>query len=122
MTGYVSVVRITGIAAGSWGARLMASQERWDMSFYRLTFVAGLAVGFVAGTRAGRERYDQMVQWAKTATDSPAFQKAASTVQTQASGLVSAAGQKVADRAPRVAQSAMNSVSEHVPLLKHRDS
>jgi len=92
------------------------------MSFYRLTFVAGLAVGFIAGTRAGRERYDQMVQWAKTATESPAFQKAASTAQTQASGLISAAGQKVADRAPRVAQSAMNSVSDHVPLLKHRDS
>ena len=91
------------------------------MSFYRLTFVAGLAVGFVAGTRAGRERYDQMVQMAKTATDSPAFKKAADAVQTQANGLVSTAKQKVADRAPAVAQSAMHTVSDHMPLLKHRD-
>ena len=37
---------------------------------YRVTFLAGLAVGFVVGTRAGRERYEQMVKlagrWRKT--------------------------------------------------------
>jgi hypothetical protein len=91
------------------------------MSFYRLTFATGLAIGFVAGTRAGRERYDQMVRAAKAATESPAFQQAAGVVQARASGLLSSAGAKVADRAPKFAQSAMHTVGDHVPLLKNRD-
>ncbi|MEU2676681.1 DUF5682 family protein, partial [Streptomyces sp. NPDC007107] len=27
---------------------------------YRLTFIAGVALGYVLGTRAGRERYEQL--------------------------------------------------------------
>jgi hypothetical protein len=88
------------------------------MGANRLSFAAGLAVGFVAGTRAGRERYDQMVKAAKAAKDSPAFQQAAGKIQTQASGLLSSAGQK----APGLAQSAMHRVGDHVPLLKNRNS
>ena len=88
------------------------------MGANRLSFAAGLAIGFVAGTRAGRERYDQMVKAAKTAKESPAFQQAAEAIQAQ----VSSAGQKVADSAPRLAHSAMHSVGDHVPLLKNRNS
>jgi hypothetical protein len=88
------------------------------MGANRLSFMTGLAIGFVAGTRAGRERYDQMVKAAKTAKESPAFQQAAGAIQAQ----VSSAGQKVADSAPRLAQSAMHSVGDHVPLLKNRNS
>jgi hypothetical protein len=88
------------------------------MGANRLSFAAGLAVGFVAGTRAGRERYDQMVKAAKAAKDSPAFQQAAGKIQTQASELLSSAGQK----APGLAQSAMHRVGDHVPLLKNRNS
>ncbi len=91
------------------------------MSAHRLSFAAGLAVGFVAGTRAGRERYDQLVKAAKAAKESPAFQQAAGAVQAQASGLLSSAGHKVADGAPRLAHSAMHGVSGHVPLLKSRN-
>ena len=91
------------------------------MTLYRFTFVAGVAVGFVAGTRAGRERYDQMVNAAKAAKDSPKFQQAAGTFQTQAGELLSSAGHKVADKAPRLAQTAMHTVGDKVPLLKHRN-
>ncbi len=91
------------------------------MRLYRITFAAGLAAGFVAGTRAGRERYDQMVKFAKTTKDSPAFQQAASTVQTQGSALLSSAGKQVADRAPKLASSAMHKVEDHIPVLRHRD-
>jgi len=91
------------------------------MGANRLSFAAGLAIGFVAGTRAGRERYDQMVQAAKAAKDSPAFQQAAGAIQAQASGLLSSAGQKVADGAPRLAHNAMHTVSDRVPLLKNRN-
>jgi hypothetical protein len=87
------------------------------MRLYRISFVAGLAAGFVAGTRAGRERYDQMVKAAKQTRENPTFQQAASTVQTQATSLLSTAGQK----APKLASSAMHKVEDHIPLLKHRD-
>jgi hypothetical protein len=91
------------------------------MHLNRITFAAGLAVGFVAGTRAGRERYDQMVKMAKQAKESPAFQQATSTAQAQATGLLNSAGKKVAEGAPKLAHSAMHSVGDRVPLLKHHN-
>ena len=42
---------------------------------YRLTFLAGLAAGFMAGTRAGRERYEQMKQLAQKTAESPAVRQ-----------------------------------------------
>jgi hypothetical protein len=90
------------------------------MHLYRMTFAAGFAAGFVAGTRAGREKYDQMVKIAKATKDSPAFQQAAGTIQTQAAGLLSSAGHKVADNVPQFAQSAMHTVGDRIPLIKQR--
>ncbi len=91
------------------------------MRLYRISFLAGAAAGFVAGTRAGRERYDQMVQFVKQAREHPAVQQATSTATNQASSLLSTAGQKVADNAPKFASSAMQKAGDHIPLLKHRD-
>jgi hypothetical protein len=91
------------------------------MKLYRLTFVAGLATGFVAGTRAGREKYDQLVKIAKTTMDNPTVQQAAGTIQAQASSLLSSAGQKFAEVGPQLAHTAMHKVEDHVPLLRHRD-
>jgi hypothetical protein len=91
------------------------------MHFNRITFAAGLAIGFVAGTRAGRERYDQMVKMAKAARENPTFQQAASTAQSQATDLLNSAGKKVAEGAPRLAHTAMHTVGDHVPMLKHHD-
>jgi hypothetical protein len=89
------------------------------MGFHRITFAAGLACGYVAGTAAGRERYDQMVKFARTVIEHPKVQQAATTVQAQATGLASNAAQKVSEKAPQVAQSAMHSVGEHIPGVKH---
>jgi hypothetical protein len=89
------------------------------MRLYRFTFVVGFAAGFVAGTRAGRERYDQMVKMAKTTMESPQFQQAVGVLQAQGSSLLSAAGQKVADAAPKLAESAKHAVQDHVPTMKH---
>jgi hypothetical protein len=91
------------------------------MHMNRITFAAGLAIGFVAGTRAGRERYDQMVKMARQAKESPAFQQATATAQAQATELFNSAQKKVADRAPKLAQSAMHTVGDHVPMLKHHN-
>ena len=90
------------------------------MHLYRTTFVAGFAAGFVVGTRAGREKYDQMVKMARQAKESPAFQQASATAQAQATALLSSAQKKVAEGAPKLAHSAMHTVGDRVPLLKHQ--
>ena len=58
---------------------------------YRFTFFAGLAVGFIVGARAGRERYEQMKKLARKAADSPAMQQAAGAAQAQAASMARSA-------------------------------
>lgn len=95
------------------------------MRLYRLSFIAGFAAGFVVGTRAGREKYDQMVKLAKTAAENPTVQQAAGAIQAQASTLASTTAQKVGgqlhDKVPQVAQQAAHTVGERIPGLKHRN-
>jgi hypothetical protein len=62
---------------------------------YRVTFVAGLAAGFVIGARAGRERYEQMKKIARRAADHPAVQQAAGAAAAQAGNLAKTAKDKV---------------------------
>jgi hypothetical protein len=87
------------------------------MRLYRISFVTGLAVGFVAGTRAGRERYDQMVKIAQQTKDSPTFQQAMATLQSQATDLLSTAQHKVAEGVPQLAHAAAHKVDD----IRHRD-
>jgi hypothetical protein len=93
------------------------------MGKYRISFLAGLATGFVLGARAGRERYDQLVKAAKTVAEHPAVQQAAGAVQAQAAGLAATAGTKISDevrsRVTPLAKSAKDKVSEHVPGRHH---
>jgi methyl coenzyme M reductase beta subunit len=42
----------------------------------KLLFVAGLGTGFVLGSRAGRERYEQIRSTAQSVWESPAVQQA----------------------------------------------
>ena len=53
---------------------------------YRIAFIVGLAVGYVLGTKAGRERYEQLRTLARKTKDSPAVQLAAGALQAQAAG------------------------------------
>ena len=52
-----------------------------------LLFGAGLGIGYVLGTRAGRERYGQISEKAKQAWESKPVQDAVGTVQEQADRL-----------------------------------
>lgn len=58
---------------------------------YRVVFAAGVAVGYVLGARAGRERYEQIKRAARRFADDPSVQAAAGVVQQQAAGLAGAA-------------------------------
>jgi hypothetical protein len=78
------------------------------MGKYRFSFLVGLATGYVLGARAGRERYEQIKQAARTFAENPTVQQAAGAVQAQATGLASTAGSKISD-----------GVREHVPGRRH---
>jgi hypothetical protein len=84
------------------------------MHKYRITFLSGLAAGFVLGARAGRERYEQIKRLSRRVTDSPAAQQAAGAVQAQAAGLAKAARQKVTDQVQnRVPGLKKNQATDH---------
>ena len=55
----------------------------------KLPLLAAAAVGYVLGTRAGRERYEQIKRWSSKVADHPAVQGAAGFVQAKVSGVFS---------------------------------
>ena len=63
-------------------------------------------LGFVAGARAGRERYEQMVKLSRRAAESPAVRKATRAAGDKATELTKAAGQKAAERMPKITETA----------------
>jgi hypothetical protein len=67
---------------------------------YRMMFCAGLAVGYVLGSRAGRERYEQIKRTAQRVTDNPSVQEAAGLVGAQVSKVTTMAKEQVAGRLP----------------------
>ncbi len=66
------------------------------MRLSRVTFVCGLAIGYVLGAQAGRERYEQLKRLAKKAAESPAMQQTAGALQAQASATAAAARSRAA--------------------------
>jgi hypothetical protein len=92
---------------------------------YRITFLSGLAVGYVLGARAGRERYEQIKRVGQRVAENPAAQQAAGAVQAQAAGLAKTAKQKVTDgiqdRVPKLASTAKDKVGDQVAGLRQRN-
>jgi hypothetical protein len=78
---------------------------------YKAMFAAGLAIGYVLGTRAGRERYEQIKRTAQRLADSPSVQEAA--------GLVGAQASRVAGKAKDLAE---DKLGGKVPFLKKHNS
>ena len=76
------------------------------MRLHRITLLAGLAIGYVLGAQAGRERYEQLRRLARKAADSPAMQQTAGALQAQASATAKSAKNKamntVRNRASKV--------------------
>jgi hypothetical protein len=85
---------------------------------YRFVFMVGLAIGFVLGTRAGRERYEQMRKLARKVADSPAVQQAAGALQAQAAGYAKSAGTKLAGRAGAARARMGEAIHDHVPGMR----
>lgn len=52
----------------------------------------GIAIGYVLGSRAGRQRYEQIKRIADTVVDHPAVQGAAGVVQAKVGQLIGRSG------------------------------
>ena len=79
---------------------------------FKATFLAGLAIGFIAGTRAGRERYEQMVKMARKTAENPTVRKVTRAAGGKATELTKVAKDKAATRVPKLTETAKNSASK----------
>jgi len=57
----------------------------------KLLFLTGVGIGYVLGTKAGRERYEQIRRSAAKLKENPTVQEAAGVLQAQAGGLMTTA-------------------------------
>jgi len=73
---------------------------------YKAVFIAGVAVGFVAGSRAGRDAYDKMMDYGQQIASHPKVQQATSAAQSKATELAKTAAAKAPDYAKNAAANA----------------
>jgi len=64
----------------------------------RLPFLLGIAIGYVLGTRAGRERYEDIVATARRVAGSQTVQSTAGVLQAQLHDLADQAKQRFSHR------------------------
>ncbi|ATL27538.1 MULTISPECIES: YtxH domain-containing protein [Streptomyces] len=84
---------------------------------YRLTFVAGLALGYVLGTRAGRERYEQLKKSARGISQNPAVRNTVESATQQGREVAGKAFHSVSDK---VGEKMPDSVADRVRSLRQR--
>ena len=65
---------------------------------YRFGFLTGAAIGYVLGTHAGRERYEQIKRLSRSVAENPTVQEAAGIMRARAGEIAGTARQKVGDR------------------------
>jgi hypothetical protein len=63
----------------------------------KLLLIIGAAIGYVFGTRAGRQRYDQMRAKARGVMDQPRVREATDAIQTRANRLYDQGLHKIKD-------------------------
>jgi hypothetical protein len=64
----------------------------------KLMFVAGAGVGYVLGTRAGREKYNALVSKAREVAELPEVQEVTEAVKSEANRLYAQGRQRVRAR------------------------
>jgi len=84
----------------------------------KLGIAIGLAAGYVLGTRAGRERYQQLTASAKRLADDPSVQR----LQEELNGLFGSARQRVADSASTTVQRVSGQAADKVQQARQRTS
>jgi hypothetical protein len=84
---------------------------------YRAVFLAGAAAGYVLGTRAGKERYEQIKRLSRRVSENPTVQEAAGVLRAQAGEVAGTARQKVGDKVQTVSAK----VQEKFPGIRRTD-
>ena len=67
----------------------------------KILLVVGLGVGYVLGSRAGRERYEQIRRGWENAKDDPRLQSLAGMAQAKADDVVASLRNRMGTDAPR---------------------
>lgn len=67
----------------------------------KLSFLAGFGAGYVLGSRAGRERYEQIRRAYEHAKDDPRLQSLAGMAQARADDVLSSIRARMGSEAPR---------------------
>ncbi|MGH3250616.1 MAG: hypothetical protein ACRDOI_31030 [Trebonia sp.] len=83
-----------------------AHWKKGDQMRYKAIFIAGVAVGFVAGARAGRGAYNKMVGYGQQVAGHPKVQQATTAAQAKATEMAKTAAAKAPDYAKSAATSA----------------
>lgn len=83
---------------------------------YRAMFIVGFGVGFIIGARAGRERYEQMVKYARQTADNPAVQQVTRTITVKTTEF----GKTAASRTTELTKTAASRVPKVVASAKNR--
>ena len=80
----------------------------------KLAFVFGAAVGYVIGTRAGRQKYDKLKSQAKDLWEDPRVQRTVSDAEAFAQVKLSDAGEALGEAGQKVADKVGEVVNKHV--------
>jgi hypothetical protein len=81
---------------------------------YKATFTIGLAAGYVLGSRAGRQRYEQIKRMSRTVSRNPAVKRATDLVSAQAMQLTNQARQSMQVKAGAVGHDLMEKMGSKV--------
>jgi hypothetical protein len=84
---------------------------------YRLTFITGVAVGYVLGARAGRERYEQLRKSARRVAQNPAVRNTVESAGQQSRALAAKAADKVT---AKVGHRLPDPVADRIRYLRER--
>jgi hypothetical protein len=77
----------------------------------KLILIAGIGIGYVLGSKAGRERYEQIRRGATKVAHNPAVQSAAEKAQEAVATQAAAAAEAVKDTVTSAADRARREVS-----------
>jgi hypothetical protein len=69
---------------------------------YKVTFIMGIATGYVLGTHAGRQRYEQLKRMGRAVSNNAAVKQTTDRVQAQAAQLGAQARRVVQEKAGSV--------------------
>lgn len=86
----------------------------------KLIFLAGLAIGFVVGSRAGRGPYESLERTAHRVAEDPEVQRRAGQAKDTATTLAKDGASTVKEKAPEVAAKAQGAVAGAAGSAKER--